>query len=589
MSPKERAHWKNWAGNQQCAPDRIELPASEQGLVRIVKQAAEAGQRIKVAGSGHSFTGIALTDGRLVQLDNYNRVLSIDREKMSATVQAGISIAALSDELDKNGLALENLGDINYQSISGAISTATHGTGRAFGGIATQVTGLRLIAGDGKVIECSAKKQPDVFSAARVGLGALGIISTVTLRCVKAFNLHALEAPMRVDEVLESLDEHIRDNDHFEFFWVPGTGWALTKFNQRTNAPLATRGRWREFRDDILINNVAFGALCRIGRLRPSLIPAIARALPSSGRVEYTDKSYRVFASPRLIRFYEMEYGIPAEAAAEALNRVRSFIKQSGLMPIFPVEVRFTAGDDIPLSTASGRDSCYIAVHVFEGMQYQQYFEAVESIMNDYGGRPHWGKLHFQTAETLAPRYPDWERFQQVRARVDPEGRFSNPYLDRVLGPIRTWQPQHVAQGPSLEPLATAPPARILGNGAGSGVRVRRLQPGRPLLLERRDLVLVLESEVDVVEAVEKAMTAELVGRGIVMDDERTAKTAVVVKLAALEVHGEFAGRSLLCPDYQLSRPLFRDDHRDKSVLEAVFVEDVGKAGADDGTKSVLS
>ena len=426
MSQKERLHWKNWAGNQQCTPERIERPATEQGLVRIVKQAAAAGQRVKVVGSGHSFTGIALTDGRLVKLDDYRRVLSIDREKQTASVQAGITIARLSEQLDKQGLALENLGDINYQSISGAISTATHGTGRALGGIATQVTGLRLIAGDGSIVECSADKEPDIFSAARV-----------TLRCVKAFNLRAIEMPERVDQVLERLDENIETNDHFEFFWVPNTGWALTKRNQRTTAPLATRGLWKEFRDDILVSNLAFEALCRIGRLRPSLIPRVARALPQTGRTEYVDKSYRVFSSPRMVRFYEMEYGIPAEAALEAFNRVRTFLKQSGLVPIFPVEVRFTKGDDIPLSTASGRDSCYIAVHVFEGMQYQQYFEAVEDIMNDYGGRPHWGKLHFQTAETLAPRYPQWDEFQRIRALLDQEGRFSNPYLDRVLGRVR--------------------------------------------------------------------------------------------------------------------------------------------------------
>jgi len=437
VSQKERLHWKNWAGNQQCTPERIERPATEQGLVRIVKQAAAAGQRVKVVGSGHSFTGIALTDGRLVKLDDYRRVLSIDREKQTASVQAGITIARLSEQLDKQGLALENLGDINYQSISGAISTATHGTGRALGGIATQVTGLRLIAGDGSIVECSADKEPDIFSAARVGLGALGIISTVTLRCVKAFNLRAIEMPERVDQVLERLDENIETNDHFEFFWVPNTGWALTKRNQRTTAPLATRGLWKEFRDDILVSNLAFEALCRIGRLRPSLIPRVARALPQTGRTEYVDKSYRVFSSSRMVRFYEMEYGIPAEAALEAFNRVRTFLKQSGLVPIFPVEVRFTKGDDIPLSTASGRDSCYIAVHVFEGMQYQQYFEAVEDIMNDYGGRPHWGKLHFQTAETLAPRYPQWDEFQRIRALLDQEGRFSNPYLDRVLGRVR--------------------------------------------------------------------------------------------------------------------------------------------------------
>lgn len=436
MSARAITVWKNWAGNQQCAPERIERPSSEEGLIRIVMQATAARQRVKVVGSGHSFTGIALTDGRLVKLDRYNRVLSTDVEKRRVTVQAGVTLWQLNEELDARGLAMENLGDIAYQSIAGAISTATHGTGRSFGGIATQVVGLRLITGDGTPIDCSADSEPEVFHASRVGLGALGVISTVTLQCVPAFNLHAIEMPMRVDEVIESLDMHMRDNDHFEFFWVPNTGWALTKRNNRTDRPLATRGRWQEFRDDILYANVAFGIVCRIGRLRPSLIPRIAKAMPTTGRTEYVDKSYRVFASPRLVHFYEMEYGIPIEAATEAFSRVRDYVRQSGLMLSFPVEVRFTAGDDIPLSTASGRDTCYIAIHVYQHTHYQQYFEAVEDIMDDYAGRPHWAKLHFQTAETLATRYPEWDAFHKTRARLDPEGRFSNPYLDRVLGPI---------------------------------------------------------------------------------------------------------------------------------------------------------
>ncbi len=436
VSRKQPPQWQNWAGNQQCAPARIERPSTEEGLVRIVKQAAQAGQRVKVVGSGHSFTGIALTDGRLVRLDSYHRVLSVDSDKKTVTVQAGIPLSQLNEELDRRGLAMENLGDIAYQSIAGAISTATHGTGKDLGGLATQAIGLRLIAGDGSIIDCSADSEPEVFQAARVGLGALGVISTVTLQCVDAFNLHVVEMPMRVDEVLESLDEHLAANDHFEFFWVPGTGWALTKRNNRTEKPLAPRGRWQEFRDDILISNIGFGLVCRIGRLRPSLIPRVAKAIPSTGRTEYIDKSYRVFASPRLIRFYEMEYSIPADAAIAAFNRVREYVRRSGLILSFPVEMRFTAGDDIPLSTASGRPSCYIAIHVYQHTHYQQYFEAVEHIMNDYGGRPHWGKLHFQTAETLAPRYPDWGAFQKVRTRLDPDGRFSNPYLDRVLGPI---------------------------------------------------------------------------------------------------------------------------------------------------------
>jgi L-gulono-1,4-lactone dehydrogenase len=428
--------WANWAGNQRCAPAAIEHPASEDGLAQIVRDAAAGGQRVKGVGAGHSFTGIALTDGRLVQLDRYRRVLSHDAQAGTVTVQSGMPLSQLTEDLHARGLAMENLGDIAYQSIAGAISTATHGTGARFGGIATQVAGMRIIAGDGSIVDCSAEREPEVFHAARVGLGALGVISTVTLRCVPAFNLRAVEAPARVDELLASLDEHVANNDHFEFFWVPHTGWALTKWNERTQDPERPRPRWQAFRDDYLMSNIAFGALNRIGRLRPSLIPRLSSMIPSSGRVEYVDRSYRVFASPRWVRFYEMEYAIPAEACIEALNRVRAYVQQSGLMISFPVEVRFTAADDIPLSTAHGRATAYIAVHVYQGMQYQQYFEAVEDIMDDYSGRPHWGKLHFQTAETLAPRYPEWERFQAVRRRLDPAGVFTNAYLDRVLGKL---------------------------------------------------------------------------------------------------------------------------------------------------------
>jgi L-gulonolactone oxidase len=430
------AVWQNWARNQRCAPTRIERPESEEQLVRAVRDAVAAGERVKVAGAGHSFTAIALTDGRLIKLDRYQRLLSADRESGLVTVQAGIPLWKLNRDLDALGLALPNLGDIAYQSVAGAIATATHGTGIRIGGLATQVAALRIIAGDGSIIDCSPDREPQVFRTARVGLGALGVVSTVTLRTVPAFNLHAVEAAARVDELLEHLDRHVHDNDHFEFFWIPHTGWAITKWNNRTAAPAEPRARWREFRDDILLSNVAFGALCRIGRLRPSLIPRLSRMIPSSGRVEYIDRSHRVFASPRMVRFYEMEYAIPAVHAAEALNRVREFVRRSGLMISFPVEVRFTAADDIPLSTASGRESCYIAVHVYRGMPYQQYFEAVEDIMDDYGGRPHWGKLHFQTAETLAPRYPQWEEFQSLRRRLDPNGTFTNPYLDRVLGAL---------------------------------------------------------------------------------------------------------------------------------------------------------
>jgi FAD-linked oxidoreductase len=426
--------WQNWARNQTAHPVEVHQPTSEHDLATIVEQATGGGRRVKVVGSGHSFTDIACTDGHLVELSRYDRVLAIDPDARSATVQAGIRLDDLNLELDRRGLAMPNLGDIAYQTVAGATSTSTHGTGVRLTGLAAQISGLRLVLADGSAVDCSADTEPELFHCARVGLGALGIVSTVTLQVAPAFNLAVVEEPMRVDTLLDDLDAHVDGNDHFEFFWVPHTGWALTKTNNRTTDPLSPRSRFSEWRSDLLMQNYAFGALCRVGRLRPRWIPKLAKALPASGRVTYVDRSYRVFASPRLVRFYEMEYAIPREACADALNRVRRFVEDSGLLLNFPVEVRFTAPDDIPLSTASGRESCYIAIHVYQGMEHRPYFEGVERIMDDYGGRPHWGKLHFQTAATLSSRYDQWEQFLAVRDQVDPERRYANDYLARVLG-----------------------------------------------------------------------------------------------------------------------------------------------------------
>jgi L-gulonolactone oxidase len=430
-----RRSWRNWAGNQSCSPAEIAHPAAEDELVGLVLAAADADRRVKVVGSGHSFTDIACTDGVLVDLDGYGRVLSTDPAAGTVTVQAGITLARLNDELAARGLALENLGDVAYQTVAGATSTGTHGTGLAYRGLAAGITAMRLVLADGSVLDCSADTEPAVWSAARVGLGALGIVSTLTLRCDPAFTVHAVEAPMRMEEVMADLDGFFASADHAELYWVPHTRWALTKRNTRTAEAAVPRSRWAEWRDDVLLSNVAFGAMCRLGRLRPSWIPRLAKLVPSTGRIDYSDRSDRVFTSPRLVRFCEMEYAVPREALGEALDRVRALVDRLGIQLSFPVEVRVTAADDIPLSTASGRDSGYIAVHTYRDTPHDQYFAGVEAIMDDYGGRPHWGKLHYQTARTLAPRYPAWDDFAKVRDRLDPDRRFANPYLDRVLGP----------------------------------------------------------------------------------------------------------------------------------------------------------
>lgn len=428
--------WTNWAGNQRCAPTAVLHPRSEAELVQIVRAAAAAGETVKVVGSGHSFTDIACTSGRQVVLDGYGEVLRVDRDARQVSVQAGIELRALGAALARHGLAMPNLGDIAYQTISGAISTGTHGTGLRFGGLATQVAALRLVLADGSVVGCSAEEEPELFAAARVGLGALGIISEVTLQCVPAFSLRAVEKAMGVDRVLANLDRYVEENEHFEFYYVPHTPIALTKRNNRTDDPAddSLRHRAQVLRDKILLENVAFGAACRLGRMRPEWIPRLATAVPGSSRSEYVERSDRVFTSPRWVHFYEMEYAIPRPAIPAALTAVRRLIDDTGLRISFPIEVRVAAADDLWLSTASGRESGYIAVHVYRGMPYEQYFRGVEQIMDAHGGRPHWGKLHFQTAATLRDRYPRFDDFLALRDRLDPDRRFTNPYLQRVLG-----------------------------------------------------------------------------------------------------------------------------------------------------------
>jgi FAD-linked oxidoreductase len=430
--------WKNWAGNQRCEPVEVVHPASEAELAAAVKNAAALGRRVKVVGSGHSFTDCAVTDGTQIVLDRYNRVTAVDTRAQTVTAQAGTTILELNKVLAAYGLAMPNLGDIAYQTISGAISTATHGTGVNLGGIATQVVALDIVTGDGSIVSCSPDEERELWEVARVGVGALGALSTVTLQCVPAFHLHAVEEPLRVDDVLANIDAHVDGNDHFEFFWVPHTRWALTKTNNRTTDPVGGRSRWGYVRDKVLLENVAFGLVTKLGTLRPQAIPRLSRLVPSSGRTEYVESSAKIFASPRWVKFYEMEYAVPRAAVPDALNGIRSLIDSRDLKIGFPVEVRFTQADDIPLSTASGRESGYLAVHVAKGLPYEEYFRGVEEIMNGLEGRPHWGKLHFQTSDTLAPRYAGWDRFQSARHRLDPAGTFANTYTDRVLGPVNS-------------------------------------------------------------------------------------------------------------------------------------------------------
>jgi L-gulonolactone oxidase len=434
---RDRNRWRNWGRNQSCTPAAVEQPESELEVVEAVQRARSAGQTVKVVGAGHSFTDIACTDGRLVRLDRLARVVALDSEARTITVEGGIPLWKLNEELATRGLALANLGDIDRQSISGAIATATHGGGKRFGGLATFVTGLELVTAGGDVLRCSPDEEPEVFACARVGLGALGVVTKMTLRCEPAFRLHSVEKPRSLDALLDDLDEIIDGNEHIDCYWFPHTDVATVKVANRTEEPLRPRRAWKAWRDDILLANYMFGALCALGRLAPSGVPRIMRGVAGGlGETEVVDASHRVLCSTRLVRFVEMEYAMPRADLGKTLLRVRDLIEGEDLPVDFPIELRVAAADDIPLSTAQGRETGYLAVHVSAGREFDRYFRGVEAIMDDVGGRPHWGKMHYQRAETLAPRYPEWARFQAVRSRLDPDGLFRNPYLDRVLGPV---------------------------------------------------------------------------------------------------------------------------------------------------------
>jgi len=429
--------WSNWAGDQRCAPHTIEHPAGEDELVAAVSRAAEVGRCLRVAGSGHSFTDIACTDDHMLCLDRMDRVLAADAETGVVRVQAGITLAKLGRELSERGLAMENQGDIDAQQLGGALSTATHGTGLRFPNLSAQVVELRLVSADGEALELSAESDPEAFLAARVGLGALGVLSEITLRCVPRFTIHRVDEPRPLDETLARIASLASESDHFEFYAFPYSNVALTRTSERTDREPRPESALLAYLREGVLENRLVDLAGRLGRALPATIPALNRGLAAlSGRAEKTDYSYRVYASRREVPFTEMEYAIPGAAAAEAVRRVLDLVERRRLGVSFPIEVRFTAGDDAFLSTAHARETCYIAVHQYRGMEFETYFRSVEEIMNEYGGRPHWGKRHYQSAATLAERYPQWDRFHATRARLDPGGLFRNDYVDRVLGPI---------------------------------------------------------------------------------------------------------------------------------------------------------
>ena len=429
--------WQNWARSAKVKPARVERPRSPEGVQRAVHAAIAHNLPIKAVGAGHSFTGIAVAPGVLLELDDMQGVVSADLERGRVTLLAGTRLHRIPRLLAPFGLAMQNLGDIDRQSIAGAISTGTHGTGAGFAGLAAQVVGVTLITGEGEFLRVSDTENSELLPAVALGLGALGVIVEVTVQCVAAFKMHAIDEPLPLEDVLSTLEERVSASDHFEFYWFAHTDVALTKRQTRLpestpRKPLPRVGRWI---DETLLSNGVYRIVCAAGQILPAIIAPFNRlAVKLTGDREYTDRSHRVLTQARNVRFREMEYALPVENVVPAFRAVQKLIADRRWRIEFPIEVRFAAADDRWLSTGYERASGYIAVHRYWRADPTEYFEAIEKICLDYGGRPHWGKLHTLNAEQLRERYPRFDDFIALRERLDPERRFVNRYLDRVLG-----------------------------------------------------------------------------------------------------------------------------------------------------------
>jgi FAD-linked oxidoreductase len=430
------SEWRNWGGNVSATPAQVVNAGSVDGVVDAVRRAAADGLRVRVAGSGHSFTPLVATDGVLLDVGRLSGVLAIDRERRRVRVLAGTPLHVLNPALQSLGLAMPNLGDIDRQTISGAIATGTHGTGTRRQGIAAAVSGLTLVLADGSRLECSAQVEPDVFDAARVGLGALGVVTEVEVQCVPAYRLHAKESPTSLTDLLPVIQDEADGTDHLDLLWFPHTDRVLAKRNDVVGdgegpPPLA---RWRSALEDDLLANRFFEVANRVGAARPATVPSINRlSARFMGSREFADDSWKVFCSSRDVRFVESEYAVPRHSVEAVLTELRAWFARTRAPVPFPVEVRFIEADAVWLSTAYERDNAYVAVHQYHRMDPGPLFAAFEAIVAEHEGRPHWGKVHGLGAERLRELYPRFDDFRAVRERLDPGHLFTNAHVAHLL------------------------------------------------------------------------------------------------------------------------------------------------------------
>ncbi|XP_033100042.1 L-gulonolactone oxidase-like isoform X2 [Anneissia japonica] len=409
--------------------------------MKILEKAKENDKKIRVSGKGHSPSDIVCTTDYILNLDLFDNVLEVDEENCRIKFEAGMTVKKLNQEiLPKYNMALTIQGSASDITVAGSISTGTHGTGKNIGIMSTYIAELEFLTADGKMMKCSREENKELFLAALCGLGCLGIITSITLQCEPHFKLHQKQLSCTLDEMLENLDGHICKSEYFRFCYFPHTDGVVYWEVDKTTCPMKSSANWFW---DYAIGYHLLQFLYWISTFFPSLVPIINviyyRFLHSSYR-EDIDDYYKIFDFECLFVQYVTDWAIPRENAAKALRDLVSWLEANPDTPAhFPVEVRFTKADDIFLSPCYGRDSCYINILKYRPygkyVEIEKYWTAYETIMLKYDGRPHWAKAHKLTYKGLQNMYPEFQRFCEIREKLDPDGRFMNNYMQRVFVP----------------------------------------------------------------------------------------------------------------------------------------------------------
>lgn len=434
------AQWRNWSGSVQAQPQAILKPSTEAELARAVAQA----DAVRVVGAGHSFMPLVATDGLLLDLSELEGEVVVSPDRRTADCPAGWSLARLTEALWAQGLSLSNQGDVNPQTLAGAIATGTHGTGVKQGSLATFARGFRLVTAQGGVVVCDSTQNPGTFEAARVSLGLLGVATRITIDVMPAFHLEERVERKPLAEVLECFDEWAAHKRHLEFFAFPYADDVILK----TLVEHPVEEDWKPSRD---IDETAFRIACEAGARLPANIPGTQKMMmeASGEATRRVGPAWRIFPSDRTVPFEEMEYEAPVATALPALKASIDRIRAKSLPVTFPFEYRRVAADDIWMSPFHAGPCGSISMHQFAPMPYAPVFAEVEPILREAGGRPHWAKRHTLTEADVHALYPRTPDFLDARRRLDPGAKFANPFLRGLFGivPEVSARPKGVAHG----------------------------------------------------------------------------------------------------------------------------------------------